>query len=171
MDSVLLTLDHSSVSNVYSQGKSFFCCSLANQVYKQWVATITVIALAWVAMQCALRVLSKLDTLSGVYACVCVSVCLCLCGCVAVCLCLFLIRIQGSDQPHLLERSLGWAVSRTRPLACLRMVARARMGAGRYSQLTVACCCRALLICTCREVLPLQALPQQGLWTRQRSHH
>jgi hypothetical protein len=74
MDSVLLTLDHSSVSSVYQQGKSFFCCSLTNQVYIQWAATITVIALAWVAMQCALMVLSKLDTLSGVLA---VAVVLC----------------------------------------------------------------------------------------------
>lgn len=65
MDSVLLTLDHSSVSGVYRQGKSFFCCSLVNKVYTQWAATITVVALVWVVMQFAFMVLSRLDTLSG----------------------------------------------------------------------------------------------------------
>lgn len=68
MDAVMLTLDHSNVAGVYSQGKSFFCCSLANQMYIQWVATITVVALAWVAMQCAAFVLRTLDTLSGMWA-------------------------------------------------------------------------------------------------------
>jgi hypothetical protein len=65
MDAVMLTLDHSNVAGVYSQGKSFFCCNLANQMYIQWVATITVVALTWVAMQCAAFVLRTLDTLSG----------------------------------------------------------------------------------------------------------
>lgn len=67
MDSVLLTLDHASVSGVYNQGKSFFCCTLTQQIYTQWAATITVIALALVALQCAMFVLSNLDSLSGVY--------------------------------------------------------------------------------------------------------
>lgn len=65
MDSVVLTLDHSSVTGVYQQGKSFFCCSLVSQVYTQWAASLTLIALAWVALGCALLVLSRLDTLSG----------------------------------------------------------------------------------------------------------
>jgi hypothetical protein len=65
MDTVMLTLDHSNVAGLYSQGKSFFCCSLANQMYIQWVATITVVALAWAAMQCAALVLRSLDALSG----------------------------------------------------------------------------------------------------------
>lgn len=65
MDSVVLTLDHSNVAGVYQQGKSFFCCSLVQQAYTQWAATITLVALAWVAMQFALLVLGKLDSLSG----------------------------------------------------------------------------------------------------------
>lgn len=69
MDAVLLTLDHASVSGVYQQAKSFFCCSLVNQVYTQWAATITVVALAWAAVQCALLVLQRLDTLSGELGC------------------------------------------------------------------------------------------------------
>lgn len=65
MDSLMLTLDQPSVSAVYFQGKNFFCCNLANQIYTQWAASITVVALAWAAMLCAWYVLRSLDLLSG----------------------------------------------------------------------------------------------------------
>jgi hypothetical protein len=65
MDAVLLSLDHDSVVGVYQQGKSFFCCGLVKQAYVQWAASLMVLALAWVALQCALSVLQRLDTLSG----------------------------------------------------------------------------------------------------------
>lgn len=146
MDSVLLILDHSSVSNVYSQGKSFFCCSLANQVYTQWAATITVIALAWVAMQCALRVLSKLDTLSGVS-----------------------VSVSGhteKDQVNLTYKEAQAGLSAA-PCVCLHACVRVRWPL----LTTAACCCPPCPAGPCREVLPLQAVPQQGLRTRQRAHH
>lgn len=68
VDAVLLTLDHDHVANVYQQGKSFFCCGLVQQVYVQWAATLMVLALAWAALQCAMVVLVRLDTLSGARA-------------------------------------------------------------------------------------------------------
>lgn len=153
MDAVVLTLDHSSVSSVYSQGKSFLCCNLTNQVYTQWAATITVIALAWVAMQCALLVLSKLDTLSGV-------------------------RLERQrwkscnfvpshcSKEHLfrghvktLQRSLYVACARLCPAAApiLHMLVCSDI------VLKIVSCMSVCLLYACREMLSLQALPQQRL--------
>jgi hypothetical protein len=61
----LTGLDYPSVTAVYKQFKGWLCCDLTDQLFKQWVACVVLVVLAWVTLQCALAVLKNLDSLSG----------------------------------------------------------------------------------------------------------